>query len=130
MDLQRERWKRSLGKDRDDSDRVPDLRIAQQGAVEAQRLTGDPHWDVYLQVLQGRVDTVRKVLESHELRLADPDIVEYADIIATKAQVARSKAEIAALEFAMQVPVDLIKNGTDAAAALKAHEERMSVDGG
>lgn len=35
------------------------LRLAERGAVAAEKLTGDPNWDAFASILQGQIDAAR-----------------------------------------------------------------------
>jgi hypothetical protein len=90
-----------------------------QAQVSASKLTGDPNWDIYLQLLQGRLDDVIKAhTESLEL-LESPLILEYEKVMMNKIRAVAARAQIDILEWAMDLPTAMREASFNAQDTLK-----------
>lgn len=95
-------------------DEIRHLHALRQAEVSADKLTGDPDWDVYLSYLQHAVDSTQEQKRALERRLHSPDLVEHVEILKTKMALAECTARIDAWNAAISLPVDIKKNGNKA----------------
>ena len=92
------------------------LRLVLQAAVQADNLTGDQHWDYYLQCLQGKVEEFQAA-ERHNLeRLADSRVIDHSALLTVKMALADIRATIRALEWAIELPQSIKETGKAAKA--------------
>ena len=95
---------------------LPQLRMMQQAAVSAERLTGVPQWDTFLSYLQGAIETTQKQLATFEGALRSPDLLDPQKIMQCKVSALRCQERIMAWEAVLQLPKDLIELGEKAEA--------------
>ena len=87
------------------------IRLALQAAVCAESLTGDKHWDYYLQCMQGAVEQTREAESAQLERLADPLLVDRDTILRLKMSLASLQATALALEWAIELPQQIKATG-------------------
>ena len=78
-----------------------------QARVEAEKLTGDPAWDVYIQQLQAKLEKAQAKRDGMVQQLADPTIVSRETIMLAKLSIANADGYIAALNEAIGLPAQL-----------------------
>lgn len=94
----------------------PTLSRLAQAAVAAEHLTGDPHWDGFLQALQHRRNEAEARLEDLKAALL---LVDGHDLAALKIRACIAKAEIDTLETVIALPQQMRETGEEAKAALR-----------
>lgn len=90
------------------------LRVLQQAEVSADRLTGDPDWDVFTSYIQAAIDSTEKQKRAAEDRLRAPDVVDHLEILRIKIALAECVARIEAWTAAVRLPALIKKSGSDA----------------
>jgi nitroreductase len=96
---------------------TPDtIKLALQAAVLATNLTGDQHWDYYLQCLQGHIEAFREAEAANMELLADTRLVAHDDILRVKMALAEIRATIKALQWAVELPSTIKDDGKKAKA--------------
>ena len=108
-----------------DTPAPPTIKIALQAAVQAENLTGDKHWDYYLQCLQGEVDAHKAAAATMLERLADPRLVDHNTILQMKMALTDINARIVALEWAIRLPHEIKETGK-AAKALEVPDPSLT----
>ena len=94
---------------------APDVvRLALQAAVLAENLTGDKHWDHYLQCLQGSMEDFKEGERQNLELLADPRLVDHSDILRLKLALADMRGAIRALMYAIELPQTIKTAGKEA----------------
>ncbi len=94
---------------------APDVvRLALQAAVLAENLTGDKHWDHYLQCLQGSMEDFKEGERQNLELLADPRLVDHSDILRLKLALADIGGAIRALMYAIELPQTIKTAGKEA----------------
>lgn len=106
------RTRKQFGASRD----MTSVRTLAQAEVTASKLTNDPNWDTFLQVLQPRLDEMTARQDGLARRIALADVGERDEIIA---EAVRLQAGIEVLEWAMSVPGQMLNEGRKAAEILK-----------
>lgn len=91
--------------------RASHLHLIEQAAVEAKYLTGDRHWDVFLQQIAYFTEEVRKQREGAARLLADPNVVSTDALLRAKIAVIECDARIQAWEAVIALPKQLIEQG-------------------
>jgi hypothetical protein len=93
---------------------VKQLRGLRQAEVSADRLTGDPDWDVYLSYLHAAIEATARQKSSLEERLHSPDLVDHVEMLKIKIALSECTARIDAWTAALNLPSDIKKNGRNA----------------
>ena len=76
-------------------------------AVASRLLTQDSKWNTYLERLQARVEREQEHAMACQVRLMSPLLVNHEEIMQLKVQHAGHLAGAGALEWAMQLPVEI-----------------------
>jgi|TARA_Y100000310_G_scaffold153951_1_gene153512 hypothetical protein len=115
MAFDRQDWQDSLAakrKERDDkalANIQREIQMTAKAAVDAEALTGDPHWDVFLQYIQAAIDGA--VLERDGLaatHILDVDASwDDESIRHARARMLCCKERIRVLEAILTIPADL-----------------------
>lgn len=79
-------------------------------SVKLEALTGDPNWDHYLSMVQGLIESAEKERAPLERSLADSDILDHAELLKIKFNIARCTASIQSLQVAIGLPKKIIEN--------------------
>jgi hypothetical protein len=95
------------------------LQMIQQAAVSAEALTGDAHWDKFLQYLQAALESNARQRDAYMNELANPLLVNADEVQKRRIAVMRLNERIEVLSFVMQMPTHLIRLGASASATLK-----------
>ena len=90
------------------------VKLALQAAVLAENLTGDKHWDHYLQCLQGSMEDFKEGERQNLELLADPRLVDHSDILRLKLALADMRGAIRALMYAIELPQTIKTAGKEA----------------
>ena len=111
MTIDLDDWKKSRRSaevpriDRDDIKRI------QQAAVSAERLTGNPDWDIYQSYIQSALER----LEKDKTDLADgiltPNCVDHTQLMIRKAMYAKVIGQIELLQQIIDLPKRIIEMG-------------------
>ena len=92
-------------KSRSDGKVAPDnFHLALQAAVLAENLTGDKHWDYFLQCLQGALEDNRSKETDILKRLGSPDYIVYETLVRLKLSLAHAQGAISTLEWIIALP--------------------------
>ena len=102
---------------------LPQLRMMQQAAVSAERLTGVLQWDLFLAFLQGAIETTRKQLEAFQTAMNSPDLLDSQKVLQCKVSALRCAERIAAWEAVIALPKDLIELGEKAEVLVSRMEK-------
>ena len=86
----------------------------EQAAVDKEKLTNDPHWNVFLQELQKRQNDYKEQLKGFETELRDTMLINADQILKIKNMINMKVAEIATLEFVIELPQSIINKGKEA----------------
>jgi len=90
-----------------------DFRVVEQAAVDKQRLTGSPEWDIFLQQLQSSLDEAKGSLESHLAMMGDPTMTD-DQLRALNNKISILNERVGTIDSIMNLPLDIIKKGEDA----------------
>ncbi len=101
------------------------IKLALQAAVLAENLTGDKHWDHYLQCLQGEVERAREAERSQIEALTNPRLVDHDTIIRLKMGLEGIRTTIYVLEWAIGLPSEIKETGK-AAKALEVPDPSLT----
>lgn len=77
---------------------------AHQAEVAADALMGDPHWNLYQQLLAGAVEKLRETQERLRDQLSSVAVVSHDEIIRAKLLLAETTGIVAGLESALNLP--------------------------
>lgn len=97
----------------------PKLEEQTQAAVASNLLTGDPNWDVFLQQLQSKVESLEMALESVTTEFVTPGHLEAETLLGMHAAGQYYVAQIEAIRQIMGMPAELVKTGKDASEQLR-----------
>ena len=92
----------------------PQLEMLRQASVSAESLTGNPHWDIFLQYLAAAIEDTEGQKKGFSDALADPSVVDTNDIMKAKLSLAECNGRIDAWKFVLSLPKDIIGMGTQA----------------
>ena len=90
-----------------------------QAQVSASKLTGDVHWDGFLQLLQGRLDDLLEAEVRARDILLSPEVVGIEEMTRAKIDGVSSRAQIDILEWAMTLPKEMRKASSNAKDTLR-----------
>lgn len=91
---------------------APDnFHLALQAAVLAENLTGDKHWDYFLQCLQGALEDSRDREIDILKRLGSPDYIVYETLVRLKLALAHAQGMISTLVWAITLPREIKETG-------------------
>lgn len=96
---------------------APDnFHLAAQAAVLVENLTGDKHWDYFLQCLQGKVEHAQEAERSQLAALTNPKLVDHDTIIRLKMGLEGIRTTIDVLEWVIALPHEIKETGKVAEA--------------
>ena len=104
------------------------LRLLERAALEARAVTGDPHWDYYLSVLQGAIEQTETHIAQFREQLCG-DVVNHDQIMTLKLALAECQGRLAAWTVARDTPKELMESGdkaTDLLAEIAKKESASS----
>ena len=101
------------------ADSVRDLKRHARSALEAEAVTGNPHWDYYLSYLQDAIETTDAQIAHLTSFLCDDTVVDHNQMMTLKLALAECKGMASAWKTARDLPKDLIENGEKATALLE-----------
>ena len=93
------------------------LRLAERGLVAAENLTGDPHWDSFLQILQGQLDAMKELLAATLEKLTSWQSTPERERLCAEALVLRTQIDL--MEKIVQIPKVLREDGERAREFLR-----------
>ena len=96
---------------------IRNLRLHERAGLEAQTVTGDPHWDHYLAYIQAAILTTEEQIEAFKAKLCG-DVVDYEGLLTIKLLLAKCEGRVEAWISARDLPKELIENGDKAHDAL------------
>lgn len=92
----------------------PDLIQAIRSEVSATKLTGDRHWDRFLEHIQGVIDQKKEQKQRTEADLCSPSVVDHEQIVKLKLRLREDAGWIDALELVQTLPQELQDLGGEA----------------
>jgi hypothetical protein len=93
-----------------------------QATPEMEKLTGDPHWNLFLQLLQGQVEETEQQLEQMREMLGLHSMPADS-LVELNTRVAACRSRIFTLREVMDLPKQLMEQGQEALGWLKATEQ-------
>ena len=90
-----------------------------QAEVQAERLTGDPDWDIFLQLVQAGIERMQKLANELRRQLADPGTVNQDELMRLKISLADAEGHVRAWEATIQLPKDIKQSGEQAKTLLE-----------
>ena len=91
--------------------------LLQQAAVSAQLLTGSPHWDRFLSLLQNLLEEADQQAEDCRRVLCDTGRIDQTEAMGMKILLAKCEARILTLQAVMAYPKQIIAKAATADAA-------------
>jgi hypothetical protein len=85
-----------------------------QAPVAMAALTGDPNWDVFLQILQADLEKVRIALEALKERMVDSIDVNPETLVLERIQAKVYQSQILTLEKVIGLPKQIKEEGVEA----------------
>lgn len=86
------------------------VRMVAMGGPAMELLTGKPEWDQFLQLLQTRCDEARAEIASWRKQFEETTDLSHENLIKLKLGFTAAHNRLAALEFAMGLPKELMAN--------------------
>jgi len=105
-------------------ERVRSMQTAVHEAVRAQALTGNEHWDHFLEAVEARIKQYEAERDAQQRILVDPKAVNADILMGTKMIVVACNAAIATLEDIVMLPRAIIAAGEEASGKLKGMDAR------
>ena len=101
---------------------IPDLRARHHAALSISEVTGDEHWDRFLEIVQGRIVDVTKMRDEALERLKTSD--DFTEtLINQKLAVRLYGRDIEALQWVVRLPKDILEDGDRAKELLGSIDE-------
>jgi len=91
----------------------------EQAAIQSEHLTHDPSWDIFLQMLQGWVEATEISLETFDITLRSPNVVNPDQIYQLKNYILQCQERIDVLGSVIALPHQIIKAGVEAKLELE-----------
>lgn len=117
MGYDREEWEKSQ-KERatflELQKRVAHLRVARQAAVTAEKLTGDPHWNAFLQMLQAEIEDLRAKASAEREKAMGNRPLDTAEREMHRIEALVCEAVAGTLERVQGFPAELLRQGREA----------------
>ncbi len=95
-------------------DRRPDLKLMVQAEVEAGALMADKHWSLYQSYLQEAINRLSQRASDLLGELKEPSMTNMDRVMWLKAEMHGFEQQVAALEWALKLPKDIVANGKQA----------------
>ena len=92
------------------------LQWQKQAAVAVEKLTHQPEWDSYLQIVAAQVEVCKEAQVALVSALSREDVVDHAQLMTCKLQLAKATGAADALEWAMDWPKKLLAKAQEAAS--------------
>jgi len=102
---------------------IPDLRAKHHAALSIAEVTGDEHWDRFLQIVQGRIEEVTQMRDEARNRLETSDDFSAESLINQKLAVRLYGRDIEALQWVIGLPKDILEDGDRAKELLGTIDE-------
>ncbi len=96
-----------------------EIRRVALGTVPAKQLTGDPHWDTFLSVVQSKIVDVTSEIESRKSVLVDGLDTNHESLLEQKMILWKLRSRLDTLEEIVGIPKDLLAQGEKAQELLK-----------
>ena len=90
--------------------RALDLSLLQSAAVNAEKLTGHPGWDLYLQQLQGRLEQTEQAMASFDTRMKEALDERELRVAQINWQVCRARVDT--LREVMELPKHVLETAS------------------
>lgn len=104
-------------------ERKPELQAVRRAALSADAVTGDSHWDHFLEVVQEKIDVKQKELDGAALALKTSDDFSPETMINQKLAVRLLGREVEALGWVINLPQQLREQGDRASELLGTIDE-------
>jgi hypothetical protein len=102
---------------------APDLRAQEHAALSVSQVTGDEHWDRFLEVIQAKIEKLTAERDKADLALKNSDDFSPDTLINQKLAVRLFGKEIEALEWAIDQPRIIMEQGERAKELLGKLDE-------
>jgi hypothetical protein len=103
-------------------EKAGDLRVVAQAVVPMSALTGDPHWDVFLQVLQGAIKQAEKSLAALDAHARGANDFSYKRLVELQVERRLLAERIKTIQEIRDLPKALKEEGEKAAELLGHYE--------
>lgn len=87
----------------------------------AEALTGDENWDLFLKIIQARIDRTQSLLEAEKVCLVSPDLLSHEEFLRSKISAIKLGQAIVTMEEIREIPKTLIESGQKARDLLREH---------
>ena len=102
---------------------VPDMRAMHHAALSIAEVTGDEHWDRFLEIVQGRIEELRIERDKALDQLKTSDDYSVEGMINQKLAVRLFGISIEVLEWAVGLPKEILEKGERAKGLLGTVDE-------
>jgi hypothetical protein len=113
---------KQIGKDWRRRD-ASNLGAIERAALAASQVTGDEYWDLFLSVINERLESRRKSLEDFRNKLEISNDFSTEALINQKLSIRQLGCEIEALEWVTGLPKELMEKGERAKELLEINDE-------
>ena len=103
--------------------RTSEFRSAAQAATAMQNLTASEDWNLLVRCIQHLMDQAQTEVNQCRENLANPQMVEYEQIIYTKIRLSAALGMLDAYTQVVELPKDITTSGEKARELLKQSEE-------
>ncbi len=98
--------------------REPELRALKRAGVSSENVTGDEHWDMFLSILQEKLEALTGTRDQAAELLLNSDVFDTAQLISQKLGVRLYGTQIEILEWVMGLPKHLMEQGDQSSKRL------------
>ncbi len=99
------------------------LQQLQQAQVEADKLTGDPHWDLFLSYVAAAAERAEQAAENIKSLILQPNMVGHDELMMAKIELAEAEAQARAWRQVIALPADIRESGEQAKTLLERMDE-------
>lgn len=103
--------------------RKPELLGIKRAALSAESVTGDPHWDLFLSIVNERIKDLQGQLNVAMESLKTSDEFTTSELINQKLAVRLAGKQIEALEWVVKLPAQLMEQGDQSKQLLESIDE-------
>ena len=106
--------------------KISHLTLIEQASVEAEHLTNDPLWNIFLQEIQDKINKSEENLKTLQEQYLSPSLTNPDEQIRTKNAILMNTQDIATLKDVLSIPANKMKDGKEAKSLLSTLVEKIS----
>ncbi len=99
-----------------------DANAAQQAVPPMESLTQDSHWNLYLSLIEAKIEKARGQLRLLQLEMLEQPTMSYESMVAAKTRQLLVRQAIETYEECRDIPKVLLEQGREAKRMLREHD--------